>query len=182
MTTVRHLADLAAAVMPDVASDFAALYPDAPALASAEGARELPTLTSPPRAVWVPWRDDFQGPQKRTAGGQSLQHSLGTRVAGVRVVLWAGSITATEDLAECFCRALLRRAGPGATGVSIIAGSWVEDVGQTTLGESYALTLTYPVDIRAQRATPPANATVTPLLNTSGAGAPTDGVLDSTDL
>lgn len=182
MTALRHISELADAVMPDVAADFAALYPAATALSSTTSTRAAAEHGSPPRAVWIPWRDDYQGPQKRSTGGASLQHSLGTRVAGVRVHLWAGDIAATEDLVECLVRHLLRRGGSGSVGVSVLDGAWVDEAGASQLGEGYVLTISYPVDIRAQAATPPANATVTPQLNTAGAGTQGDGVIDSQDL
>lgn len=177
MTVVRHISELAAAVMPDVVSDFAALYPAAPALAHEVSTRALAEHGAPPRVVWVPARDDFQGPQKRTSGGASLQHSLGTRVAGVTCVCWCESIAATEDLVECLVRALLRRGGGGPAGVSVVAGQWVSETGAATLGEGYALSITFPVDVRAQRATPPANADVSPAFDTQNS-TPGDGNVD----
>jgi hypothetical protein len=182
MTAVRHIEDLATPVMAAVAEDFATLYPAAPPVTSSVSTRDLSTHGAPPRVTWVPWRDDFDGPQKRTLGGSHAQHALATRRVGVQIVCWAGDITATEDLVECLVRHLLRLAGTGAVGITVSAGSWVEDIGAATAGEGYSLFISYPVDIRAQAATPPARPTVTPVLNTSGSGTPGDGTLDSTEL
>lgn len=183
MTAVRHITDLATPVMAAVAADFATLYPSAPALTTSVSTRDVATHGSPPRVVWVPWRDDFTAAQKRTLGGSSAQHSLMTRVVGVRLVAWAGDIAATEDLVECLVRHLVRIAGSGGTGITIDTGSWVDETGMATAGEGYSLFITYPVDIRAQSATPPARPTVTPQLDTtSGPGTPGDGTLDSTEL
>lgn len=182
MTIIRHLSELAAAVMPGVVADFASLYPAAPAVSWDVSTRALAEHAAPPRVVWVPTRDDFRGAQKRTTGGASLQHSLGTRVAGARAVCWGETIDATEDLAEALVRHLLRAGGSGAEGVSVESGLWVDATGATTLGEDYALSITFPVDVRAQAAAPPARPTVTPVLDTAGAGTPGDGSVDSDDL
>lgn len=178
--TTQHIDDLADAVMPDVVSDFAALYPSAPALAWEVSTRALAEHGAPPRVVWVPSRDDFQGPQKLSRGGADAQHSLATRIAGIRCVCWGETIAATEDLVECLVRALLRRAGPARIGVTIDSGAWVSEVGQTCLGEGYALSITFPVDIRAQR-TAGTRVSVDPALDTT-ATTPGDDIVDSGDI
>lgn len=177
MTAAQHIDDIADAVMPDVVSDFAALYPSAPALAWDVSTRSLADHGAPPRVVWVPHRDDFQGPQKLPRGGADAQHSLATRVVGVRCVCWGDTIAATEDLVECLVRALLRRAGPSRVGVTIDSGVWVSETGATTLGEGYALAIAFPVDVRA-RATAGAFATVAPTLDTAHS-TPGDGYVDA---
>lgn len=177
MTVVQHINDLAAAVMPGVVSDFAALYPSAPALAWEVSTRALAEHGAPPRVVWVPTRDDFQGPQKLPRGGADAQRSLATRVAGVRCVCWGATIAATEDLVECLVRALLRGAGSGRVGVTIDSGVWVSEVGQTGYGEGYALGITFPVDVRAQ-VTAGEVATVTPTLDIAHS-TPGDGYVDA---
>lgn len=183
MTIIRHISELAAAVMPGVVTDFAAAYPSATALAHEVSTRAVSEHGSPPRVVWVPTTDDFQGAQKGPRGGSSAQHSLMTRVCGVSLVCWAATIDATEDLVEMLVRHLARAAGVGAVGITFQRGQWVSEAGHSQLGEGYALSITFPVDIRAQAATPPARpATVTPVLDTSGTGTPGDGTLDSTEL
>ena len=44
-------------------------------------------------------------------------------------------------------RHLLVKAGPAGVGVTVVDGRWVEETGETTLGEGYALAITFPVDI-----------------------------------
>lgn len=183
MTILRHISELAAAVMPGVVADFAAAYPSAPVLAHDVSTRAVAEHGAPPRVVWVPTNDDFVGPQKNPRGGAHAQHSLMTRVCGVTLVCWAETIDATEDLVECAVRHLARSAGVGAVGVTIQRGQWVSEAGVSQYGEGYALSITFPVDIRAQGATPPARPTVTPQLDTtSGPGMPGDGTIDSTEL
>lgn len=148
MTVVRRIRTLAEAVMPAAVADMAALYP-ALTLTWAVSTRESGRHSSPPRAVWVPSRDDFAGPQKITAGGQSGQRSLGTRVAGVRVELWGVDSDQTEDLIECVLRAILQGGGPARVGVTLLSGQWIETPGESALGEGYAVTLTLPIDIPA---------------------------------
>lgn len=165
MTVIQHLQELADVVMPHVAADIAALYPAAAAIESAVSTRASAWQGAPPRAVWVPTRDAFQGPSKTPRGGQDAQRSIATRVAGVRVELWGADATQTEDLVEAVVRALLLSAGPAGVGVSIVAGQWIEAPGQTALGEGYALSLTLPLDVRAARAPlPPPTGPVVPTL------------------
>jgi len=181
-TPIRYITDVATPVMAAVATDFAALYPAAPAVETSVSTRDAAAHGTPPRVIWVPWRDDFAAAQKRSLGGSSAQHSLITRVVGVRLMVWAGDIAATEDLVECLVRHLVRIVGTGSTGITFAAGAWVDETGVSTAGEGYSLFVSYPVDIRAQAATPPARPTVTPVLDTSGSGTPGDGTLDSTEL
>lgn len=182
MTIIRHISELAAAVMPGVVTDFAAAYPSATALAHEVSTRAVSEHGSPPRVVWVPTTDDFQGAQKGPRGGSSAQHSLMTRVCGVSLVCWAATVDATEDLVEMLVRHLARAAGVGAVGITFQRGQWVSEAGHSQLGEGYALSITFPVDVRAQAATPPARPTVTPTLDTSGTGTPGDGAPDSSEL
>lgn len=151
MTVVQRISTLAAAVMPAAVADIAALYPSAPALTWDVSSREAGRYGSAPRAVWVPTRDGFDGPQKITRGGESAQHSIATRVAGVRVELWGADPDQTEDLIECVVRAILRGGGPSRVGVAIVSGQWIEQPGENATGEGYALALTLPIDIRASR-------------------------------
>lgn len=181
-TPIRYIQDLATPVMAAVATDFATLYPDAPAITTSVSTRDVATHGAPPRVIWVPWRDDFDAPQKRSLGGSHAQHSLLTRKVGVRLVIWAGDIAATEDLVECLVRHLARIAGTGGVGITFAAGAWVDETGASTEGEGYSLFISYPVDVRAQAATPPARPTVTPVLDTSGTGTPGDGAPDSSEL
>lgn len=165
MTVIRHLQELADAVMPRVAADIAALYPAAAALETAVSTRAVDHHGAPPRAIWIPTRDAFAGPSKSPGGGQDAQHSIATRVAGVRVELWGADATQTELLIEALVRALLRSAGPAGRGVTIVSGQWVEAPGQTALGEGYSLSLTLPLDVRAARAAlPPPTGPVNPSL------------------
>lgn len=181
-TPIRYITDLATPVMAAVAEDFAALYPAALPITSSVSTRDVATHGAPPRVVWVPWRDDFDAPQKRTLGGSHAQHSLLTRKVGVRLVCWAGDIAATEDLVECLVRHLARLAGTGGVGITFAAGSWVEETGASTEGEGYSLFIAYPVDIRASR-TAGARVVVTPALDTTTANpSPADATLDSGDL
>lgn len=149
MTTVQHISELATAVMPSVLADIAALYPAASPVQWAVSSRESNRYGSPPRVVWVPSRDGFEGAQKRTFGGQNGQHSIATRVAGVRIELWGETIEQTEDLLESVVRALLKGGGPARVGVTILSGQWIEAPGENALGEGYALSLTLPIDVRA---------------------------------
>lgn len=182
MTIVQHISELAAAVMPDVGSDFAALHPSAAAVSWEVSTRALPQQGVPPRVTWVPTRDDYGPPEKRTRGGQSTERSLGTRAAGITCECWGTDADATEDLLECLLRHLILKAGPAKVGVSIVSGQWVEQTGASTLGESYALSITMPVDIRASR-TAGARVVVTPALDTTTANpSPADATLDSGDL
>jgi len=182
MTAAQTISDVASAVMPSVVSDFAALYPGAPALAWEVSTRAAAHLGAPPRIVWVPHRDDFTGPQKLPRGGQDAQRSVATRVAGVRCVCWGESIAAVEALVECLVRHLLVKAGPAGVGVTVVDGRWVEETGETTLGEGYALAITFPVDIRASR-TAGTRVSVDPALDTTTANpTPGDTALDSGDL
>jgi len=182
VTIVQHISELAAAVMPDVVSDFAALHPSAAAVSWEVSTRALPQQGVPPRVTWVPTRDDYGPPEKRTRGGQSTERSLGTRVAGITCECWGTDADATEDLLECLLRHLILKAGPAKVGVSIVSGQWVEQTGAATLGESYALSITMPVDIRASR-TAGARVVVTPSLDTTTANpSPADATLDSGDL
>lgn len=182
MTIIRHISELATAVMPGVVADFATAYASAPALAHEVSTRALAEHGAPPRVVWVPTSDEFQGAQKNPRGGSTLQHSLMTRACGVTLVCWAETVSAAEDLVEMLVRHLVRAAGVGAVGITIQRGQWVSEAGASQCGEGYALSITYPVDIRAQAATPPTRPTVTPVLNTAGTGTPGDGAPDSTEL
>lgn len=149
MTTIQHISELATAVMPGVLADIAALYPTASVVQWAVSSRESTRYGSPPRVVWVPSRDAFEGPQKTPRGGQDGQHSIATRVAGVRIELWGATPEQTEDLLESVVRALLKGGGPSRVGVTIVSGQWIEAPGENALGEGYALAITLPVDIRA---------------------------------
>lgn len=182
MTAAQTIGDVASAVMPSVVTDFAALYPSAPALAWEVSTRALAEHGAPPRVVWVPFRDDFTGPQKLPRGGQDAQRSVATRVAGVRCVCWGESIAAVEALVECLARHLLTKAGPAGVGVTIVDGRWVDETGASTLGEGYALAITFPVDIRASR-TAGTRVAVDPALDITTANpTPGDTALDSGDL
>lgn len=183
MTIIRHISELAAAVMLGVVDDFAEAYPSAPALAHEVSTRAIAEHGAPPRVVWVPSNDEFRGAQKNPRGGSSAQHSLMTRECGVTLVCWAETIDATEDLVEMLVRHLVLAAGVGAVGITIQRGQWVSEAGASQYGEGYALSVTFPVDIRAQAATPPTRPSpVTPVLNTAGTGTPGDGAPDSTEL
>ena len=182
MTAAQTISDVASAVMPSVVSDFAALYPSAPTLAWEVSTRAIAEHGAPPRVVWVPHRDDYQGPQKLPRGGADAQRSVATRVAGVRCVCWGESIAAAEALVECLVRHLLVKAGPAGVGVAIHGGQWVDETGAATLGEAYALAITFPVDIRASR-TAGTRVSVDPALDTTTANpTPGDTALDSGDL
>lgn len=188
MTTLRHVSELAALVMPAAVADFAADYPEAPALTHEVSTRAVSEHGAPPRVVWVPSADDFQGPQKRARGGQDAQHSLGTRVCSVTLVCWVAdvgdtpSIDVTDDLVEILVRHLLLKSSPSGVGVDIQRGQWVSEPGHAALGEAYSLSITFPVDIRASR-TAGTRATVAPQLDTTTANpSPSDSTLDSGDL
>lgn len=183
MTIIRHISELAAVAMPGVVDDFAVAYPSADALAHEVSTRAIAEHGAPPRVVWVPSADEFKGAQKNPRGGSSAQHSLMTRECGVTLVCWAETVEATEDLVEMLVRHLVRAAGVGSLGITIQRGQWVSEAGASQLGEGYALSITFPVDVRAQGATPPTRpATVTPVLDTSGTGTPGDGAPDSSEL
>lgn len=183
-TPIRYITDLVTAVMPGVVSDFAVQQPTAPELTHGVGLHAAREHASGPRVVWVPGGkpDEFEAPQKRTAGGSSAQHSRLTRQVALQAVCRADTETAVEDLVECVVRRLALLAGTGAVGITFAAGAWVDESGLATSGEAYSIFVSYPVDIRAQAATPPARPTVTPVLDTSGSGTPGDGTLDSTEL
>lgn len=169
MTIVQTLKDLHDAVMPDVVAAHAGLV-------SSVSTREGHRHGSPPRVIWVPTRDSFDGPQKNPRGGQGAQHSVATRVAGVQLRCWVeGEPEATELLIETIVRSILRHAGPG---VSIVSGEWKSETGETELGEYYALNLTVPIDVRA-KPTAGTTATVTSV-TASGEGAVSgDGVMQA---
>lgn len=182
MTILQHISELAAQVMPDVVSDFAALYPSAEAVTWSVSTRALAEHDVPPRIIWVPTRDRFDGAQKHPRGGQDRQRSLGTRIAGISCVCWGADADATEDLVECLLRHLLIKGGAGQTGVSVEAGQWVDETGAATLGETYTLSITMPVDIRASR-TAGVRHVVTPALDsTTPNPTPANDTLDSGDL
>jgi hypothetical protein len=73
------------------------------------GAEHLATRDAPPRVVFVPYADDFAGGAKNATG--TVKRSIATRMAGVRVHIWAAGTPAepvlTRDLKAC--EALLDR-------------------------------------------------------------------------
>ncbi|MDB4931222.1 MAG: hypothetical protein JWM10_3706 [Myxococcaceae bacterium] len=107
---------------------------------------------SPPRIVWYPSRDRFTGAQKvaRTHNGRSLI----TRQAGATIDVWGAasadgavtSIAATEALIARLVRALKKTGGP-APFLDLQGGAWVENPGQTALGDAYALTIAVAIDV-----------------------------------
>ena len=145
MADVRHIEDLLAAVMPDVVTDVTGCTS---LLTTGDG---LTVLAAPPRVVWVPTLDRFEGPQKRPRGGAVTGRSVATRRAGVALHCWAGSITATEDLVAAVVRSLLAHASGTLDFLAIIDGRWVA-AGATTLGEGYLLNITVAIDVTGRAA------------------------------
>lgn len=181
-TPIRYISELVAAVMPAIVADFAVQQPTATELTHATGINAARELAAGPRVLWIPGGrpDDFSAAQKNVRGGSHAQHSRLTRLVALQVVCRAGDETAVEDLVECVARQLALIAGTGAVGINFVAGAWVDETGMATSGEAYSLFISYPVDIRAQAATPPARPTVTPQLDTTG-GTSGDGSVDSDD-
>jgi len=110
---------------------------------------------SPPRIVWCPSRDRFTGAQKvaRSHNGRSLI----TRMAGATIDVWgaasapgvtpaATDMGATEVLVARLCRALVRTGGPMPF-LDMQGGAWVENPGQGSLGDAYALSIAVAIDV-----------------------------------
>lgn len=110
---------------------------------------------SPPRIVWRPSRDRFAAPQKvaRSHNGRSVI----TRMAGATIDVWgAGTATgitpvvtdigATEALVARLSRALVLTGGPMPF-LDMQGGQWVENPGQGSLGDAYALSIAVAIDV-----------------------------------
>ena len=139
---------------------------------------------SPPRIVWRPTRDAFGAPQKvaRSHNGRSVL----TRMAGATLDVWgAGTapgitpavtdIAATESLVARLVRALRNTGGP-APFLVIAAGQWVENPGQTALGDAYALSITVAIDV-PQLTVPTVRPTTATIIQPHG--TPGDGDVDA---
>lgn len=169
-TEITSLDALAAGVMPDVEAEVAGVKWEV-------STRALPTHGAPPRVVWVPGRDRWEGPQKTPRGGGASGRSLATCHAGVELHCWGADRPAAWALVRSIVRALRRRVGPEPF-LRIEAGAWLSVTGAATLGEAYVLAVSVALDVPALP-DPPATATPTgAALDATGAAAG-DGNLDA---
>lgn len=115
-------------------------------------ARALDWQASPPRIVFVPSRGRFGAAQKVPRGRTG--RSVGTRFAGARVHVWGvestsptvTSIAATEDLIRRVCAQMVLTGGP-APFFELVGEEWVENPGQTSLGDAAVVTIALAVDL-----------------------------------
>lgn len=139
-------------------------FRDLSALAGIEqklGAEHINLNAAPPRIIWVPMVDQYRRGRARgvTPIGEKRRH-IGTRIAGVRIRLWAAAApastaTAVEHFraAEELLRKMLLALHQQAFGiVSILGIEWIggdgQEVGQ--LGRACELTVTFEIPIFEQ--------------------------------
>jgi hypothetical protein len=139
---VSEIVDLQAAhdaVLPDVRGEW-------PSVVSEVSTRAIAFNGSPPRIVWVPSRDRWEGAQKRPRGGGSTGKNLQTCLAGADLHVWGASIPETWQLVQSVVRALRRRLGSDPF-LSINGGQWLSVEGLTSQGELYVLSISVALDV-----------------------------------
>jgi hypothetical protein len=120
-----------------VLADFInAVSAEIPGVPSLIGAEHLAANATPPRLVWVPTTDRFDGAEK----GGSISRSMRTRVAGVDLHIWGDDLAAAETLLHQAVSAV-HRVAYGS--YEVLAGRWLTDDGRELLlkGRVYVLSL-----------------------------------------
>lgn len=142
-------------------ADIFVFFRDLPALAGVSqelGAEHINLNDAPPRIVWVPTSDQYRnGRVKNQALLTDKRRSVGTRVAGVRVRLWAAAapastatsvehVRACEELLRVFLLALHQHAygAHEVTGITWIGGDG-QEIGQ--LGRAVDVDITFDIPI-----------------------------------
>lgn len=147
------------------------------------GARALDWNASPPRVVFVPSRGRY-GPAQKIPRG-STGRSVGTRFAGARVHVWGaesadGSVTAiraTEILLRRVLAQMLLTGGPSPF-FELQGEEWVENPGQTGLGEAAVVTIALAVDVHT---TPLPSVVVTTVALDPSRSTAGDGLVDASE-
>jgi hypothetical protein len=154
-----------------VLSDLITPIADAMDVEHSIGAEKLLEHSAPPRVVWVPTKDRYDGPiqQSRTV------RSLFTCHSGYDVHLWGESFDAARELRRSFLEVLMANA---IASFEIGAGEWVGFDRPRWLksGEVYVLSLTIMEPITAA---PKSLVTVTSVAFDSTGAVPGDNVLQA---
>jgi hypothetical protein len=155
------LADVAAAVMTPVVTAL-------PALTWELSTRAVPQHASPPRVLWIPQAGAYAPPRKDASNPRRLY----TWRQSVRILVWAESITAVEELHTLVVRELHRTAHAV---MRLGAGQWVDVEGATTLGELYSFAVDFDFAVTEATASTATIDTATADTDTTVAG---DGSMD----
>ncbi len=155
------LADVAAAVMGPVAGAVTGLTWEL-------STRAAPQHASPPRVLWIPQAASYAPPRKDASNPRRLYSWRQT----VRILVWAETIAAVEELHVRVVRELHRTAHAV---MRLGAGQWVDTEGATTLGELYSFVVDFDFALTEATASTATVDTATADTDTTVAG---DGSMD----
>ena len=155
------LADVAADVMGPVATAVTGLTWEI-------STRAVPQHASPPRVLWIPQAASYGPPRKDASNPRRLYTWRQT----VRVMVWAETIAAVEELHVRVVRGLYRQAHAV---MRLGAGQWVDVEGATTLGELYSFLVDFDFALADATASTATIETATADTSSSAAG---DGFMD----
>lgn len=102
---------------------------------------------SPPRLVWVPSADSYEGAVMNHGNRSGAGRSLRTRAAGVDAHIWGGDFASTEDLITGVIQACQMTVTASSSTYETLSGVWRQD-GYEAFGFVYMLKLAFKIPVQ----------------------------------